>query len=119
MSCVDHRAGQGGTAFGEACRRGLEGLVAKRARKAKAFIDYLRNGRGATAIDAYSPRARPGAPVSTPIAWDELDSKLKSDHFTVLNIPERLKDRRHDPWKGYERAAGAVTNEMTARLSRR
>ncbi len=94
-------------------------VMAKRARKGKLFVDYLRNARGATAIAAYSPRARPGAPVSTPIAWDELHPKLTSDQFTVLNMMERLKDQAHDPWKDYERSARAVTNDMKTRLSRR
>ncbi|SLM47345.1 Multifunctional non-homologous end joining protein LigD [Includes: 3'-phosphoesterase; DNA ligase D; DNA repair polymerase] [Nitrospira japonica] len=95
-------------------------VMAKRARKGKIFIDYLRNGRGATAIAAYSPRARSGAPVSMPIAWEELHSaRLKSDHFTVLNIEERLKDRTRDPWEDYAQSARTVTNAMKARLSRR
>lgn len=91
--------------------------MTKRARKGKIFIDYLRNARGATAIAAYSPRAKPGAPVSVPIAWDELSTEMASDHFTVMNVPARLKQLRRDPWKGYENAGGRLTARMKNRLA--
>lgn len=94
-------------------------VMAKRERKGKVFIDYLRNARGATAIAAYSPRARPGAPISVPMAWDEPSPRLKSDRFTLLNIADRLKGQTHDPWESYERSARSVTNAMKSRLSRR
>jgi bifunctional non-homologous end joining protein LigD len=71
------------------------------ARRGRVFIDYLRNGRGATAVAAYSTRARPGAPVSVPLAWDELDPSVKSDRFTVTNLRKRLARLRGDPWKGF------------------
>ena len=90
--------------------------MAKRVRKGKIFIDYLRNARGATAIAAYSTRARPGAPVSVPIAWDELTRDLPSDYFTVLNLPDRLKRLRRDPWEAYDRSARRLTAEMSKRL---
>jgi len=93
--------------------------MAKRVRKGKIFIDYLRNARGATAIAAYSTRARPGAPVSVPIAWDELTRDLPSDYFTVLNLPDRLKRLRRDPWEAYDRSARRLTAEMSKRLKSR
>jgi len=93
--------------------------MAKRARKGKIFIDYLRNARGATAISAYSPRARAGAPVSTPISWDELSKDLAADHFTVMNLPARLKELRRDPWKDYDESATRLTGSMKARLAKR
>jgi bifunctional non-homologous end joining protein LigD len=73
----------------------------KRAREGRIFIDYLRNGRGATAVAPYSTRQHPQATVSTPIAWDEISDGLKADHFTVDNIGHRLKFLKRDPWDGF------------------
>jgi len=72
--------------------------MAKRARTGRIFIDYLRNGRGATAIGAYSARARAGAPVATPLAWEEVEKGVKPDAFTVLTVPARLAKLKSDPW---------------------
>jgi bifunctional non-homologous end joining protein LigD len=75
----------------------------KSAREGRVYVDYLRNGRGATAIAPYSTRARPGAPVSVPIAWSELGALRGSDRFTVRNLRAHLRRRRRDPWAGIER----------------
>jgi len=72
--------------------------MTKSIRKGKIFIDYLRNGRGATAVAAYSTRARAGATISAPISWDELGAKTPPDKFTVLNIGKRLGALKKDPW---------------------
>jgi bifunctional non-homologous end joining protein LigD len=72
--------------------------MTKSIRAGKIFIDYLRNGRGATAVVAYSTRARPGAPVSVPVAWEELGPKLAPNRFTLLNIGKRLGALKRDPW---------------------
>jgi bifunctional non-homologous end joining protein LigD len=77
--------------------------VSKARRAGKIFIDYLRNSSGATAVAAFSTRARSGAPVSTPIAWDELASGIRSEHFTIRNLPQRLSALRGDPWHGFLR----------------
>ncbi|MGE5270799.1 MAG: DNA ligase D [Thiohalocapsa sp.] len=72
--------------------------MAKRARTGRIFLDYLRNGRGATAIGAYSARARAGAPVATPLFWDEVEEGVRPDAFTVETVPDRLKQLKSDPW---------------------
>jgi bifunctional non-homologous end joining protein LigD len=72
--------------------------MAKRARHGRIYIDYLRNGRGATAVGAYIPRARPGAPVSTPLSWQEVESGVKPDRFTVETVLQRLASLPSDPW---------------------
>ena len=72
--------------------------MAKRARRDRIYIDYLRNGRGATAVGAYSPRARPRAPVSTPVSWEEVEQGVKPDEFTVETVPQRLSALPADPW---------------------
>ena len=74
--------------------------MSKSGRRGRIYVDYLRNGMGATAIGAYSTRAREGAPVSVPLAWDELGENIRSSHFTLLNLPKRLAFLDHDPWDG-------------------
>ncbi|HZT19239.1 MAG TPA: DNA ligase D [Dongiaceae bacterium] len=75
--------------------------MAKRARSGRVFIDYFRNDRGSTAVAAYSTRASPRAAVSTPLAWEELSERLRSDHFTVDNLRHRLGFLKQDPWPGF------------------
>jgi DNA primase len=58
----------------------------------------LRDGRGATAVAAYSTCAKPAATASAPIAWEELSASLHSDHFTIENLPGRLSTLKQDPW---------------------
>ena len=84
--------------------------MAKRERGGRIYVDYLRNGMGATAIGAYSTRARPGAAVSTPLAWDELGPGIRANHFTVENLPKRLPFLDRDPWEGL----GSLRQEMPA-----
>lgn len=72
--------------------------VRKAKRTDKIFIDWIRNGRGATSIAPYSIRARKGARVSMPIAWDELDT-VAPDGITMADALLRISDS--DPWKGF------------------
>ncbi|RJL21528.1 non-homologous end-joining DNA ligase [Paracoccus siganidrum] len=77
--------------------------IAKAKRRGRILIDWLRNQRGATAVAAYSPRARPGAAVSMPLAWEELGPEIGPAHFTVANAPTRLA-ATGDPWQDFRSA---------------
>jgi bifunctional non-homologous end joining protein LigD len=70
----------------------------KSQRIGKIFIDYLRNQRGASAIAPYSTRAKENAPIATPLAWEELSVRIKSDSFTIKTLPKRLARLQQDPW---------------------
>lgn len=89
--------------------------MSKARRKNRIFIDYLRNSRTASAVAAYSTRARPGATVSTPIAWSELDRVSNAD-FDVRTVPERLRRSKRDPWPGYlstkQKISGAALRSL-------
>jgi bifunctional non-homologous end joining protein LigD len=75
--------------------------VKKEERRGRILIDWLRNGLGATAITSFCPRARAGATVATPVAWDEVNPGLNPARFTLRSVPERLARLRDDPWKGF------------------
>lgn len=93
--------------------------MSKAARKGKIFVDYLRNDRGATSIAPYSTRAKPQATVSVPIAWDELNSQLRSDSFTVSNLPARLARLKKDPWADLSKTRQSITATMLRHLKLR
>lgn len=82
--------------------------MAKARRGGRIFVDYLRNGRAATFIAPYSTRSRPGAPVAVPIIWAELESGIRSDHFSVETLPRRLTSLAIDPWAGFVEAAAPL-----------
>ncbi|WP_437300587.1 DNA ligase D [Sorangium sp. So ce426] len=85
--------------------------MSKAKRAGKVFIDYLRNGRGATAVAPYSTRARPGAAVATPLSWDELDAPLDPASFTIDTVPQRLAAIR-DPWAELTSVRQSITSAM-------
>ncbi|MEX2168668.1 MAG: DNA ligase D [Pirellulales bacterium] len=86
--------------------------LSKAKRRGKVFIDYLRNQRGATAIASYSTRARSGAPVATPLAWDELSARIKADTYLVRNLPKRLDSLKADPWRTFFTTRQSITGKM-------
>ncbi len=101
----------------------VDGLVASRPdrytanplkarRQGRIYVDYLRNSRGATSIAAYSCRSRSGAPVSTPLAWEELAGDVRADTFTVSNLPERLASLAADPWRELSTVKQSITAAM-------
>jgi bifunctional non-homologous end joining protein LigD len=99
-------------AFAEALARAMAAdepdrflaVASKAKRQGKIFIDYLRNGRGATAIAPFSSRARSGAPLAWPVSWNELG---KLDNAHPVNVESAAaairKLARKDPWEGYFR----------------
>lgn len=76
--------------------------ASKRLRNKRIFVDYLRNGRGATAVASYSLRGRPRAPVALPVSWNELGRIRRADAFTIKDVPGKLRRRRKDPWEGID-----------------
>jgi bifunctional non-homologous end joining protein LigD len=89
----------------------------ERNRKNKIFVDYLRNGFGATAVAAFSPRWRPGVGVSTPVSWDEIDEDIRGTHFNLHNVPQRIAKQRKDPWAGYWQSNQALTKTMIKEMA--
>ncbi|HEX7836754.1 MAG TPA: non-homologous end-joining DNA ligase [Kofleriaceae bacterium] len=83
--------------------------MGKAHRRGKIFLDYLRNGRGATFIAPYSPRARAGAPVAVPISWDELAHGIDPATFTTQTVPHRLESLAADPWRDVAQLRQPIT----------
>ncbi|WP_293682449.1 DNA ligase D [uncultured Phenylobacterium sp.] len=92
--------------FAEAVARAVAGdapglftaVASKAQRKGRSYVDYLRNGRGASAVASYSLRARPDFPAATPIAWEELRKLSGGDAFNRLSVVKRLETLAQDPW---------------------
>ena len=100
----------------EADPRAFTAKMAKKERTRRIFIDYLRNSPGATTIAAYSVRSRHGAPVSTPLHWDELGGRMKPASFHAGNVARRLQGLHTDPWKTFRRTSQALTAAMKRKL---
>lgn len=86
--------------------------ISKGKRTGKIFVDYLRNSETASAVSAYSARARKDAGVSTPLEWDELGRADIRDRFTVLSVPKRLAKLTLDPWAEYTSTRQSITAAM-------
>ena len=89
--------------------------MSKEKRKGRIFVDYLRNELTSTAIAPYALRARPGATVATPLAWDELSTDLRPTAFTIVTVPERL-NRIDDPWADYPGVQQTIREEIIEAL---
>jgi bifunctional non-homologous end joining protein LigD len=82
-------------------------------RVGRIFIDYLRNGYGATTACAWSARARQGLGISVPVRWNELASLKSGAHWTVATVHDRL-DEGNEPWADYESSRSALGAAMKA-----
>ncbi|SEO38978.1 DNA ligase D [Nitrosovibrio sp. Nv6] len=82
-----------------------------RNRVGKIFVDYLRNGFGATTVSAWSVRARPGLGVSVPVSWEELESLTSGARWSASNIHERL-DKGNNPWSDYDATKQSIVPAM-------
>jgi bifunctional non-homologous end joining protein LigD len=90
--------------------------ASKAARKGKIFVDYLRNQRGSTAVAPYSTRARTGAPISTPLEWRELSTRVTADQYQLDNIRDRLAKMKRDPWDGFFKLRQSLSRAMLKKL---
>lgn len=89
----------------------------KKFRKGRIFIDYLRNGRGATSVASFSLRAREGAPVAMPLRWEELGRIKSGDAYTLASAPRRMARIGEHPWGGYTRRKQDLAS-VAARLAK-
>ena len=89
----------------------------KKFRKGRIFIDYLRNGRGATSVASFSLRAREGAPVAMPLRWEELGRIKGGDAYTLASAPRRMARVGEHPWGDYTRRKQDLA-AVAARLSK-
>ena len=82
--------------------------IRKVQRKGRIFLDWLRNQRGATAVMPYSARAREGAPVSAPVAWEELDRYASGHHFSIRDADELIERASSKMLAGWGKAKQAL-----------
>jgi bifunctional non-homologous end joining protein LigD len=90
--------------------------MAKSERTGRIFIDWLRNAPGATTVAAYSVRARKGAPVSTPLHWDELGPRMRTGAYHAGNVVRRLQGLHSDPWKAFRRKSQSLSAAVKRKL---
>lgn len=105
------------TALARHAPRRFTASFPKKGREARILVDYLRNNRTNTSVAAFSARARAGAPVSVPVAWEELSARLRPERFTVQTVPRRVRRLGADPWAGYEAARRPLDPRAAAAAS--
>jgi bifunctional non-homologous end joining protein LigD len=106
--------------FAEALSKAMAGdnpglftaIATKERRKGRIYLDYLRNARGASAVASYSIRAKPGFPVATPIAWEELRKLSGGNAFDRLSVVKRLETLAADPWDELLSSSSKITARM-------
>jgi bifunctional non-homologous end joining protein LigD len=108
-------------AIAEALARRMPALFTARAGKdhrvQRIYVDYLRNAEGATVVAGYSLRARPGLPVSMPIAWSDLDADIRGEYFNIDNAARAVAERPADPWADYDRSRQTLSASMRRALN--
>jgi bifunctional non-homologous end joining protein LigD len=85
-------------------------------RVGRIFIDYLRNGLGATTICAYAARTREGLPVSVPLFREEVGEIKGGNHWNISNVHERLNEVGDEPWADLKKTRQSITAEMRKRV---
>lgn len=85
----------------------LTAEIRKKERGNKIYLDVMRNARGQTSVAPYSLRARPGAPVATPLDWEELDRLKSAQAYTLATLFNRL-GQKGDPWKAWNKKAVSI-----------
>ena len=87
--------------------------MSKKQRDGRIFLDYLRNDRLSTAVAPYSPRGRPGAPVSWPVTWAQVKKGLDPSRFTIRTVPGLLKtSKAWDGWEKSEKPLGPAIKKL-------
>ena len=91
-------------------------VASKAARKGKIYIDYLRNGKGSTAIAPWSSRARPGAPISLPVSWEDSPKLESGNAVSIRDAVKIANTMRVDPWAAMLKSNQRLTSDAMATL---
>lgn len=91
-------------------------VATKAKRQGRIFVDYLRNGRGATAIAPWSSRARPGAPIAAPVSWRGVGELRGGDPVHVADVEAWLRHAPSDPWQALTQTEQTIDERVMERL---